>query len=192
MRVDLKWSDFNSERMELQILQRWFCSVASPCIAEAIHWSQPAHKVEKMLFWKSGVSTFCLCKVILKTSSVTKRLQLLCCQQTIYRLFVDILPRYDLFWWLVPEKIAFCLQLSGSKYRYFILGQTEHHWLMFAEIFFLRVSQQALQLHSFYPAIFYRCFAVTFPFQLVPHLAPTKSLATLKNQWSKQMCRNVL
>ena len=36
--------------------------------------------------------------------------------------------------------------------------------LMIAEIFFLRVSQQALQLHSFYPAIFYRCFAVTFPF----------------------------
>ena len=106
--------------MELPIWQRWFCSVGSPCIAEAIHWSQPSHKVEKLLFWKSGVSTFFLCKVILKTSSVTKRLQRLCCQPTIYRLFVDILPRYDLFWWLVPEKIAFCLQRSGTKYRYFI------------------------------------------------------------------------
>ena len=130
MCVDLKWSNFNSERIELPIWQRWLCSVASPCIAEAIHWSQPSHKVEKLLFWKSGVSTFFLCKVILKTSSVTKRLQRLCCQPTIFRLFVDILPRYDLFWWLLPEKIAFCLQLSGSKYRYFILGQTEHSsWL---------------------------------------------------------------
>ena len=28
--------------------------------------------------------------------------------------FVDILSRYDLFWWLVPEKIAFCLQRRRS------------------------------------------------------------------------------
>ena len=120
MRVDLKWLNFNSERMEMPIWQRWFCSVGSPCIAEAIHWSQPSHKVEKLLSWKFGVSAFCFCKVILKTSSVTAWLQCLCCQPTIYRRFVDILPRYDLFWWLVPEKIAFCLQRSGSKYRYFI------------------------------------------------------------------------
>ena len=118
--VDLKWSNFNSERIEFLIWQRWFCSVGSPCIAEAIHWSQPLHKVEKLLSWKFGVSVFCFCKVILKTSSVTKQLQCLCCQPTIYRWFVNILPRYDLFWWLVPEKIAFFLQLSGSKYRYFI------------------------------------------------------------------------
>ena len=110
MCVDLKWSYFNSERMELLISQRWFCSVASPCITEAIHWSQPSHKEEKLLFWKFGVSAFCLCKVILKTSSVAnrKRLQCLCCQPTIYCRFVDILSRYDLFWWLIPEKIAFC------------------------------------------------------------------------------------
>ena len=37
-----------------------------------------------------------------------------------YQLFVDTLSRYDLFWWLAPEKIAFCLQHSGTKYRYFI------------------------------------------------------------------------
>ena len=29
MRVDLKWSNFNSERMELLIWQRWFCSVGT-------------------------------------------------------------------------------------------------------------------------------------------------------------------
>ena len=39
---------------------------------------------------------------------------------TIYHRFVYILPRYDLFWWLAPEKIAFGLQRSGTKYRYFI------------------------------------------------------------------------
>ena len=120
MLIDSHWSNFNYERMELPIRQRWFCSVGSPCIAEAIHLSQPSHTVEKWLFCKFGVSAFCLCKVILKTSSVTKRLQCLCCQPTIYRRFVDILPRYDLFWWLVPEKIAFCLQRSGTKYRCFI------------------------------------------------------------------------
>ena len=122
MCIDLQWSNFILERMELPIWQRWFCIVGSPCIAEAINWSQPLHTVEKLLFWKFGVSVlkFCLCKVILRISSVIKRLQCLCCQPTIYHLFVDILPRYDLFWWLVPEKISFCLQCSWSKYRYFI------------------------------------------------------------------------
>ena len=33
---------------------------------------------------------------------------------------IIIWSRYDLFWLLVPEKIAFCLQRSGTKYRYFI------------------------------------------------------------------------
>ena len=61
MRVDLKWLNFNSERMEMLILR-----------------CQPSHKAEILLFWKFGVSAFCLCRVILKTSSVTKRLQCLC------------------------------------------------------------------------------------------------------------------
>ena len=43
-----------------------------------------------------------------------------CWKPTMYQLFVDTLSRYDLFWWLAPEKIAFCLQHSGTKYRYFI------------------------------------------------------------------------
>ena len=54
-------------------------------------------------------------------------LSLSCCSPlagpTIYHRFVDILSRYALFWWLVPENIAFCLQCSWTK---FYLGQTEH------------------------------------------------------------------
>ena len=34
--------------------------------------------------------------------------------------FLDILSIYDLFWWLVSEKMAFWLQGSGTKYRSFI------------------------------------------------------------------------
>ena len=127
MLIDSHWSNFNYERMELPIRQRWFCSVGSPCIAEAIHLSQPSHTVEKWLFCKFGVSAFCLCKVILKTSSVTKRLQCLCCQPTIYHQFVDILPKYDLlFWWLVPEKNRVLLAAFWVAISIFHLGQTEH------------------------------------------------------------------
>ena len=44
------------------------------------------------------------------------------CKQTKHHLFVYILSWYDLFWWHVPEKIAFWLGLqhSGTKYLYFI------------------------------------------------------------------------
>ena len=38
---------------------------------------------------------------------------------------VDILSRHGLFWWLVPEKIASCLQRSGKKYRYFTWANGE-------------------------------------------------------------------
>ena len=39
-----------------------------------------------------------------------------------------ILSRYDLLWWLVPEKIAFCLQRSWTKYRYFIWAKRSTAW----------------------------------------------------------------
>ena len=95
MLVDLKWSNFNSERMESPIWQRWFCSVGSPCIVEAIHWSQPLHTVEKLLFWKLGFSSFFLCKVILILENflchqAAAVLVLPNCQSTIYHRFVDI------------------------------------------------------------------------------------------------------
>ena len=101
-------------------LQLWFCSVISTCIFEAILWSHPSHRAETELLWNFGVSTCSICKVILKFSSVTLRLQCPCWKPTTYHRFVDILSRYALLWWLVPEKIAFCLQHSGTKYRYFI------------------------------------------------------------------------
>ena len=85
-----------------------------------MHWSHPLQRTETELLWNFGVSTCSICKVILKFSSVTLRLQCPCWKPTIYHLFVDILSRYHLFWWLVPEKIAFSLQWSGTKYWYFI------------------------------------------------------------------------
>ena len=103
-----------------QFLQRWFFSVTSPCIFEAIHWYHPLHRAETELLWNFGVSICCIGKDILKFSSVTLLLQCPCWKPTIYHRFVDILSRYALFWWLVPEKIAFCLQRSETKYRYFI------------------------------------------------------------------------
>ena len=93
--------------MELPIWQRSSCSFGSPCIAEAIHWSQPSHRIQKWIFWKFGVCAFfSICKSYLDFSSVTnlKLLQCPCCQPTTYHWFVDILSRYDLFWWFVPEK----------------------------------------------------------------------------------------
>ena len=51
--VDLKWSNFSfsdSGKMQVQFGKRWFCSVGSPCIIEATHWSHPSHIVEKWLF----------------------------------------------------------------------------------------------------------------------------------------------
>ena len=64
-----------------------------------------------------------ICKVILKFLSFTLQLQCPCWKQTIYHWFVYILSRYALFWWLVPEKIAFCLQHSETKYRYFVWAE---------------------------------------------------------------------
>ena len=43
------------EKCNGPFLQWWFCSVKSPCIIEAIHWSHPLHRAE--IEWKFGVST---------------------------------------------------------------------------------------------------------------------------------------
>ena len=123
--------------MQLLIWQRLFWSVGS-------HVS--LHTVEKLLFWKFGVGAFFLCKVTSKTFSVTKQLQCLCCLQTIYHQFVYILPSYDLLWWLVPEKIAFCLQCSGTKYLNFIGAKQSTPWLV---VMVHSVLQITLLLDSF-------------------------------------------
>ena len=103
-----------------RFLQRCFCSVTSPCIFEEIHWSHPSHRSKTELLWNFGVSIRSIGEDILKFSSVTLLQQCPCWKPTTYHRFVDILSRYALLWWLVPEKIAFCLQHSGTKYRYFI------------------------------------------------------------------------
>ena len=46
------------------------------------------------------------------------------------RYIIEICRDYALFWWIVSEKIAFCLQRSGTKYRYFHLGQREHRCVL--------------------------------------------------------------
>ena len=106
----------------------WFCSVTSPCITETMSWSHPSHRAEIELLWNFGVrlSTCSICKVILNFSSVSLQLQFPCWKPTVYHRFVDTLSRYDLFWWLVPEKIAFSLQRSGTKYRCFIWAKRSH------------------------------------------------------------------
>ena len=127
MRIDLKWSKFNSERMELLIWQRWFCHVNSLCIAEAIHWSQPSHSrtIDILKIWSQ-----CLL-FVLETSSVTKRLQCLCCQPTIYHRFVDILMRIrdmTCFDCLYLKKSRSACSVLGIWVRLlmFYLGQTKH------------------------------------------------------------------
>ena len=52
-----------------------------------------------------------------------------------------MLSRYYLFWWLIPEKIAICLQCSGTKHRCLMLGA--RWWSI------LRAAWIALLLASF-------------------------------------------
>ena len=61
---------------------------------------------ERELVQNFGVSTCRICNGILKFSSGCSA-ECLCWKPV-------------KFWWLVPEKIAFCLQRSGTKYWYFI------------------------------------------------------------------------
>ena len=44
-------SHCNSGKMQWPILQQWFCSVTSPCIFEAIHWSLPSHRAPWHMAW---------------------------------------------------------------------------------------------------------------------------------------------
>ena len=38
-------------KCDSRFLQQWFCSVTSPCIFEAIHWSHPSHRANTELLW---------------------------------------------------------------------------------------------------------------------------------------------
>ena len=121
--------------MEWPILQRWFCSVRRPCINAAMHWSHPSHRAETGLLVTVKFYCASTCKVILKLSFVTERLQCPWCKPTISHRFIDILSRYDLFWWLLLEKIAFCSQHSRTKYRYFIWAKQS-------------IARRAVMVHS--------------------------------------------
>ena len=74
------------------------------------------------------MSTCSICNVILKFSSVTERLQCPCCKPShltdnispVCRYIIEICPVLMACASIVHEKIAFCLQRSGTKYRYFI------------------------------------------------------------------------
>ena len=97
-RTGLSWNNLISQILSQcngLFLQLWFCSVRtwSPCITEAKHWGHPSDRDETELLWNFEVSTFSICKVILKFSSVTKQLQCTCWRQTTYHQFVDIFDR---------------------------------------------------------------------------------------------------
>ena len=68
---------WNSGKMQWPIFAAMIlhCSVRSPCIIEAIHWSYPLHIAEIELLWKFWVSTCSIGKDILIFSSVTLLLQ---------------------------------------------------------------------------------------------------------------------
>ena len=98
----------------------WEASASLERCIEVILHIELKVKPERELRWKFGVSNCSTCKVILKFSSVTQLLLCPCWKQTIYRRFVHTLSRNEMFWWLISEKIASCLQHSETKYRYFI------------------------------------------------------------------------
>ena len=94
--------------MRWPIVQMW--------ISGAMHRSHPypSHGRVTVKIWSQYLQySATISKVILKFSSFTLRLQCPCWKPTIYRRFVDTFSRYDLFWWLVSEKIASCTALRA-------------------------------------------------------------------------------
>ena len=87
-----------------------------------LHWSHPSQRTETELLWNFGVCATVFAKLSWNFH-LSLRLQCPCWKPTIYHRFFDILWRYDLFWWLIPGKIAFSLQCSGTKYLYFICAK---------------------------------------------------------------------
>ena len=112
-----------------QFLQLWICSVRSSCITEVMCWSHPWHRAERVTvkFWSQCLQ-YLQRYLEIFSSHLAAAVQCPCWKLTIYHWFVDTLSKYDLFWWLVPEKIAICLQRSWTKCRYFIWAKrsSEH------------------------------------------------------------------
>ena len=123
MCIDLQWSNFILERMELPIWQRWFCIVGSPCIAEAINWSQPLHTVEKLLFWKflfvqSYLENFLCHQAAAVPVLPTDNISPVC------RYITKIWPILMACTW----KNLVLLAVFLVKISIFHLGQMEHRW----------------------------------------------------------------
>ena len=119
--------------MELSIWERWFCSVGSPCITEAIPWSKPSHRAEKWLFWKFGVGACYMCKVVLKFPPSQSG----CSASAANRQHITGLSIYDRLWpvfkcfdglYLKKSRSANCVLLAAfwDRISIFHLGRTEN------------------------------------------------------------------
>ena len=121
--------------MEWLILQLWFCSVGSPpaslqlCIEVIIHIELKQGYCEilspNLQFLQSYLEIF-ICHLasavpLLESDNISP--------------VCRYIMRYDLFWWLVPEKIGFCLQYSRTKYQYFIWAKRS-------------IARRAVMVHS--------------------------------------------
>ena len=96
------------------------------CSDDFAVWESPAplkRSIEVILSIEQKQS---YCEVLESVPAVSAKLswnfclQFPCWKPTRYHRFVDILSRFNLFGWLVSEKIAICLQRPGTKYRCFI------------------------------------------------------------------------
>ena len=107
-----------------------FAAVLLQCEKPLHHWSDALTSSLPLRGNRDTVkiwSQYLHCPAVFAKLSWTVHLSLSACnalaQNRQHITIVDILSRHDLFWWVAPEQIAVCLQLSGTKYRYFITGQ---------------------------------------------------------------------
>ena len=107
------WSNFNLAKCNDRVLQWWFCSVKA---SASLKWS-----IEVILCIELKQS---YCEILESVPAVFGNLSwnfrpsLSVCSS--FAGNHQYITGYDLFWWLVSEKIVICLQRSGTK-----LGQTE-------------------------------------------------------------------
>ena len=118
-------------------LQRWFFSVRSPCITGTKHWSHPLQRAETELLWNFGVKYLQHLQSYLEIFiyHLAAAVPLLDSGNRQYHWFVNILLRYDLFWWLVSVKSCSnsALQHSGTNVAFlylsvWLIGQGSWHF----------------------------------------------------------------
>ena len=120
----LEMIQFNFWENGIANLTEMILQCGQPCISEAIHWSQPSHTVEKLLFWK--LRSQCLLSV--KSYLEKLDLSLCCCSAcAANRQYITCLPIYfrDLTCFDgLYLKNRVLGQNIDSKFH---LGQTKHH-----------------------------------------------------------------